>query len=77
MSLLEISSALAKLGAAGIVRVRGDSSISVEPSPMRWVLVRRVFFDGPGSLPVEPFLSIVGNRRDSLETLIGRPFKGR
>ena len=76
MSLLEISSALAKLGAAGIVRVRGDSSISVEPSPMRWVLVRRVFFDGPGSLPVEPFLSIVGNRRDSLETLIGARSRG-
>ena len=76
MSLLGISSALATLGAAGIVRVRSNSSISVEPLPMRWVLVRRVFFDGPGCLPLEPFLSIVGSRRDCLETLIGARSRG-
>ncbi len=71
MSLLEMSSALAKLGAAGIVRERRNSSISVEPRPMRWVLVRRFFFGGPGSLPFERFFSAVRNRSDSLRTLIG------
>ena len=76
MSLLDISSELAKLGAAGIVRVRGDSLIAVEPPPMRWVLVRRVFFGDSGSLPIEPFLSAVGNRSDFLETLIGARSRG-
>ena len=76
MSLLETSSTLAKLGAAGILRDRGDSAVSVEPPPMRWVLVRRAFFDGPDSLPVERFLPAVRNRMDSLETLIGARARG-
>ena len=76
MSLLETSSALATLGAAGIVRDRRGSAISVEPPPMRWVLVRRVFFGGPGSLPVERFLSAVRNRTESLRTLIGARARG-
>ena len=76
MPLLDIRSALAKLAAAGIVRIGVASSISVEPPPMRWVLVRRIFFNDPGSLPVEPFLSIVENRMDSLETLIGAQSRG-
>ena len=71
MSLLGMSSALAKLGTAGIVKERRNSSISVEPRPMRWVLVRRFFFGGPGSLPFERFLSAVRNRSESLRTLIG------
>ena len=76
MSLLKISSALATLGAAGIVRERRGAAISVEPPPMRWVLVQRVFFDGPGSLPVERFLSAVQNRTDCLRTLIGARARG-
>lgn len=71
MSLLKICSALAKLGAAGVIRERGASAISVEPPPMRWVLVRRVFFGGPGSLPVDHFLSAVRSRNKALETLVG------
>ena len=71
MPLLEMSSALAKLGAAGVIKERGDSAISVEPPPMRWVLVRRFFFGGPGSLPVDQFLSAVRSRTKAIETLIG------
>ena len=71
MPLLQVSTALAKLAAAGVIRERGDFAISVEPTPMRWVLVRRIFFGGPGSLPVDRFLSAVRNRTNSLETLIG------
>lgn len=71
MSLLDATSALATLSAAGIIRDRGGSAVSVEPPSMRWILVRRFFFGGPGSLPVDRFLSIVRNRTDSLETLIG------
>ena len=71
MSLLDVSTALAKLAAAGVIRERGNSEISVEPAAMRWFLVRRCFFDGPGSLPVDNFLSAVRNRTSSIETLIG------
>ena len=76
ISLLHVSSALAKLGAAGVIRERRDSAVSVEPPPMRWALVRRVFFDGVGALPVERFLPAVRNRLDSLETLIGARARG-
>ena len=76
MSLLEISSALATLGAAGIVRDRRNSAISVEPPPMRWVLVRRIFFGSPGSLPLERFLSAVPDRNESIRTLIGARARG-
>ena len=76
LSLLETSDALAKLGAAGVVRQRRDRSISVEPPPMRWVLVHRVFFGGTGSLPVERFLSAARNRSDALRTLIGARARG-
>lgn len=74
-SLLDTSRALATLGAAGVVRERG-TGISVEPPPMRWVLVRRVFFGGPGSLAVERFLPIVRNQADALDTLIGARSRG-
>ncbi len=76
ISLLETCSALAKLSAAGILKERHSSAISVEPPPMRWVLVRRAFFDGPGSLPLEPFLSVVLNREDAIQTLIGARARG-
>lgn len=75
-SLRETSSALAKLGAAGIVRERRNSAISVEPPPMRWVLVRRIFFGGPGSLPLEPFLSVVLDWKEAIRTLIGARARG-
>ena len=74
-SLLETRKALAMLGAAGIVRDR-SGCISVEPPPMRWVLVRRVFFGGPGSLSVERFMPIVRNRANALDTLIGARSRG-
>ena len=75
MSLFEVSSALAKLGAAGVVTDR-RGAITVEPAPMRWVLVRRVFFDGPGSLPVDRFLAAVRSWTDALKTLIGARARG-
>ena len=76
MSLWDVSRALAKLGTAGVISERRDSAVSVEPPPMRWVLVRRIFFGGAGALPVERFLPAVRNRLDALETLIGAHVRG-
>ena len=74
--LLDVSSDLAKIGTAGVVRERSDKAISVEPEPMRWIIVKQIFFDGPGALDVESFLKIVETRRDALRTLIGAQSRG-
>ncbi len=74
--LLDVSSDLAKIGAAGVIRVRSGKAISVEPEPMRWIIVSRAFFDGPGALDVASFLEIVETRRDALRTLIGARSRG-
>ena len=74
--LLDLSSDLAKLGAAGVVRERSDKGITVEPEAMRWIIVKRIFFGGPGALDVESFLKIVETREDALRTLIGARWCG-
>ena len=91
-SLIELGNDLAQLAAAGIVQesrtsildtgddgtpvMRTRVGVSVQPSPMRWVLVRRVFFGGGVSLPVDRFLEIVGSEADALDTLIGARSRG-
>ena len=74
--LLDLSSDLAKLGAAGVVRERSEKGITVEPEAMRWIIVKRIFFGGPGALDVESFLKIVETREDALRTLIGARWCG-
>ena len=76
MPLHELSSHLARLGAAGVIRERSEKAISVEPESMRWTIVRRAFFDGPGALDAESFLEIVETRKDALRTLIGARWLG-
>ena len=71
-----VGNGLAQLAKAGIVLERPNRAVSVEPPPMRWMLVRRAFFDGAGSLPPAPFLSIVENREDAIRTLIGARSRG-
>ena len=72
----DISGHLARLAAAGIVMERRNRAVSVEPAPMRWVIVRRVFFGGTGSPDIAPFLSIVENEEEALDTLIGARSRG-
>lgn len=76
-SVMSVARALAKLAASGIIVERPENSspesdcpLSVEPPEIRGPLVRRGFYSGVGSLPVENFLSIVRNSKDALETLI-------
>ena len=72
----EVSSHLAQLAAAGIVMERPHGAVSVEPVPMRWVLVRRGFFSGAGSPDVTPFLELVESQENALHTLIGARARG-
>ena len=76
VSNLEISEKLARIAAAGIVRERPNGAVSVEPGPMRWVLVRDVFFGGAGSLDHNPLLDVVDSQDDALQTLIGARSRG-
>ena len=75
-SLFDVSSDLAKLSAAGVIRERANGAVSVEPDPMRWIIVKRVFYDGPAALDVVPFLEVVEDWQDALHTLIGTRSRG-
>ena len=75
-SLYDVSGDLAKLSAAGVIRERANRAISVEPDPMRWTIVKRVFYDGPAALDVTPFLAVVEDWQDALHTLIGARSRG-
>ena len=72
----DVSGSLAQLAAAGIVMERPNHAVSVEPAPMRWVLVRRAFFAGAGSPNVTPFLNLVENPHCAIDTLIGARARG-
>ena len=72
----EVSSNLSQLAAAGVVMERPRCAVSVEPPPMRWVLVRRFFFGGAGSPDITPFLNIVENQHCAVDTLIGARARG-
>ena len=76
ISILEISEKLARIAAAGIVVERPNRAVSVEPEPMRWILVRDVFFRGAGSLDHKPLLDDIDNQDDALQTLIGAHSRG-
>ena len=75
-SLFDVSSDLAKLGAAGVIREHSNGAISVDPDPMRWTIVKRIFYDGPARLEIAPFLQIVEKQQDALHTLIGARSRG-
>ena len=76
MSEFEVASKLADLAIAGVVRETPSQTVSVDPRPMRWVLVRDIFFGGVGSLDYAPFLQVAENRHDVLEALIGAYSRG-
>ena len=72
----DVCGRLAQLGAAGIVMERRNRAVSVEPPPMRWAIVRRAFFGGPGSPNIAPFLNLVEHEEEALHTLIGARARG-
>ena len=74
--LFDVNTDLAKLSAAGVIHEQANGAISVEPDPMRWTIVKRVFYDGPAALEIAPFLEVVEERQDALHTLIGARSRG-
>ena len=91
-SVFDVTRSIASLAAAGIVRelrtsvleagdegepvVRETAAVVVEPPPMRWALVRRIFFGGAGSLDVDTFLENVGSAEGTVDTLMGARARG-
>ena len=89
--LFDVTEGLAQLGVAGIVQEspvfipetaddekpisRPPAAVSVDPAPMRWVLVQRMFQD-VGSLPLDQLLRVVESEEDALQTLIGARSRG-
>ena len=76
LSNFEISSKLAKLAKSGVIREREKQVLSVEPAPMRWVLVRDIFSRGPGSLDFAPLLDIVESPVNATSTMIWAESRG-
>ena len=80
-SVFDVTRTIADLAVAGIVRESRTSdfrepAVAVEPPPMRWVLVRRIFFGGAGSLNVDAFLENMVSDEDALDTLMGARSRG-
>ena len=75
-SLDDVRGCLAQLAAAGVVMERANHAVSVEPAPMRWVLVRRFFFGGAGAPDFRPFLNLVEDAHCAIATLIGAQARG-
>ncbi len=76
LSEFDVSDKLARLATAGVILERGNRALSVEPAPMRWILVRDIFFGGPGSLEWAPLLDYVVNPINAAKTLIGAVARG-
>gem|GEM_PF-556156 len=73
----QISSILARLAAAGVVRESYGGAISVWPDALRWVLVRNTFFGGPGSVgDFHALFHQLPNQEQVVETLIGARARG-
>ena len=76
VSRLAVNEVVARLAAAGIVRERPSGALSIEPAPMRWVIIRDVFFAEVGSLDFTPLLQLSESRDDAIHSLIGARSRG-
>lgn len=76
LSNFEISDKLSRLATAGVILERGNRALSVEPAPMRWVLVLDIFFGGPASLECNSIFDLVEDPISAATTLIGAVARG-
>lgn len=77
MPRYKISSALARLATAGVIRESHGDSIAVWPEDLRWILVRNTFFGGSDSFrEYRSLLHQLPNQEEALKTLIGARARG-
>lgn len=73
----QVSTLLARLGSAGIIREnRRHETISVWPEVLRWILVRDVFFGRPGRLPFKALLNEAPELEQAVMSLVGAKARG-
>ena len=72
----ELGVSLARLAAAGVVRDHPGGIVSVHPESLRWILVKKTFFSGAGSIEFESLYRRLSNRAAGLSTLIGARSRG-
>lgn len=76
MSLPELRESLVKLAAGGVIRQSYDKQLSVCPEPLRYVLVRDVFFSGVCDLPYNEIASKLDDKYALIKTLLGAINRG-
>ncbi len=76
MPVYRVRDAVTTLAAAGVISEVGDTRLSVRPRPLRWALVRDVFFCGARSLSVDPLLAAAPNLTEVADTLMGAKARG-
>ena len=72
----EVSRILTELSVAGVIREGHERNISIWPAAFRWVLIRQVFFGGPGSLDYQNLFSEVADKESALIALLGARSRG-
>lgn len=76
MRLVNVRQIAIQLGASGILWEVGDDRLAVFPEPLRFTLVRDVFFQGAYSLPVELLIGQTPNLAETADVLIGARARG-
>ena len=83
ISLEKVTNHLAKVASSGLISERPNGPLSasacplaIEPPEIRGALVKRVFYQGVGSLPVDRFLHIVEQPEAACETLVAARASG-
>lgn len=76
LDLAAVQAAAVSLSSAGILHETDLRRLSVRPPPLRYVLVKSVFFSGAASLDIEPLLQRVSDREEAARTLIGATARG-
>jgi ATPases with chaperone activity, ATP-binding subunit len=74
--LSELRASLVKLAAGGVIRQSNDKQLSVWPKPLRYVLVRDVFFSGLCDLPYSRIASKLDDKYSLAKTLLGAINRG-
>ena len=69
MNSLELQTAASRLAAGGVVEQRGEY-LRVLPEPLRFALVRDIFFTKPSTLPVEALLAVAPDADATTRVLI-------
>jgi hypothetical protein len=76
MPIVEVKTVLNELAFGGILSIKDDDNVSLEPDALRYPLVRELFFAGPGVLSFEDYIEHYPSTDNMVETLLVTSLKG-